>query len=85
VPVLPWVPFFAAALRRERQSGFLFPEFGQNSRKGYFARVPYYWAISDSQDLTVTLDTFTKRGMGLELEYRYVLSRETQGRSRPSA
>ena len=79
VPVLPWVPFFAAALRRERQSGFLFPEFGQNSRKGYFARVPYYWAISDSQDLTVTLDTFTQRGMGLELDYRYVLSREAQG------
>ena len=79
VPVIPWWPFFAAALRRERQSGFLFPEFGQNSRKGYFARVPYYWAISDSQDLTIALDTFTKRGMGLELDYRYVLSRETQG------
>ncbi len=28
VPVIPYVPFFAAALRRERQSGFLFPEFG---------------------------------------------------------
>ncbi len=79
VPVFPWLPFFAAAIRRERQSGFLFPEVGQNSRKGYFARVPYYWAISDSQDLTVTLDTFTKRGMGLELEYRYVLAREAQG------
>ena len=24
-PVIPYVPFFAAALRRERQSGFLFP------------------------------------------------------------
>jgi LPS-assembly protein len=79
VPLIPWWPFFAAALRRERQSGFLFPEFGQNSRKGYFARVPYYWAISDSQDLTIALDTFTKRGMGLELDYRYIVSRETQG------
>ena len=36
--------FFAAALRRERQSGFLFPEFGQSSRRGYFAKVPCYWA-----------------------------------------
>jgi LPS-assembly protein len=79
VPVIPWWPFFAAALRRERQSGFLFPEFGQNSRKGYFARIPYYWAISDSQDLTIALDTFSKRGMGLELDYRYIVSRETQG------
>ncbi|HTI52587.1 MAG TPA: LPS assembly protein LptD [Verrucomicrobiae bacterium] len=79
VPVLPWVPFFAAALRRERQSGFLFPEFGQSSRKGFFTRVPYFWAIDDSQDLTVTLDAFSQRGLGLEGQYRYVLSREQRG------
>ena len=42
VPVWPWFPVFAAALRRERQSGFLFPEFGQSSRKGFFSRVPYF-------------------------------------------
>ena len=78
-PVLPWIPFFAAALRRERQSGFLFPEFGQGSRKGYFTRVPYFWAINDSQDLTVSLDAFSKKGMGLEGAYRYLLSRQTRG------
>ena len=79
VPLLPWVPFFAAALRRERQSGLLFPEFGQNSRKGYFAKVPFYWAIDDSQDLTASLDTFSARGVGLGADYRYVLSREQRG------
>ena len=79
VPVWPWFPFFAAALRRERQSGFLPPEYGQSSRKGYFAKVPYFWAINDSQDLTVTLDTFTKRGFGVEGDYRYILSREQRG------
>src|SRR5712671_5519636 len=79
VPLLPWVLFFAAALRRERQSGFLFPEFGQSSRRGYFAKVPYYWAINDSQDLTVSLDTFSARGIGLDADYRYVLSRDQRG------
>ena len=79
VPVLPWVPFFAAALRRERQSGFLFPEFGQSSRKGFFSRVPYFWAIDDSQDLTVSLDGYSRRGVGIEADYRYVLSREQRG------
>jgi LPS-assembly protein len=78
-PVLPWIPFFAAALRRERQSGFLFPEYGESSRKGYFTRVPYFWAINDSQDLTLTLDAFSKRGFGLEADYRYILSRDQQG------
>jgi LPS-assembly protein len=79
VPLLPWVPFFAAPLRRERQSGFLFPEFGQSSRRGYFAKIPYYWAINDSQDLTVSLDTFSARGVGLDADYRYILSREQAG------
>ncbi len=79
IPVLPWVPFFAAALRRERQSGFLFPEFGQSSRKGVFSKVPYFWAIDDSQDLTVSLDAYSRRGVGLEGDYRYVMSRQQRG------
>jgi LPS-assembly protein len=79
VPVIPWVPFFAASIRRERQSGFLFPEFGSNSRYGFLARAPYYWAINDSQDLTLALDVFSKRGMGADLDYSYILSRDTRG------
>src|SRR5262249_55273914 len=39
-PVIPYMPFFAAALRRERQSGFLFPEYGTNSRYGLLTRIP---------------------------------------------
>jgi len=78
-PVIPWVPFFAASIGRERKSGFLFPEFGSNSRYGFLARTPYYWAINDSQDLTVALDVYTKRGIGADLDYRYVLSRDTRG------
>ena len=79
IPVIPWVPFFAASIRQERHSGFLFPEFGSNSRYGNLARVPYYWAINDSQELTAAMDVFTKRGIGADLEYRYILSRETRG------
>ena len=79
IPVLPWVPFFAAALRRERQSGFLFPEFGTSSRKGFFTKIPYFWAINDSQDLTVSLDTYSRRGFGVLGDYRYILSREQRG------
>jgi len=78
-PVIPWVPFFAASIGRERKSGFLFPEFGSNSRYGFLARTPYYWAINDSQDLTVALDVYTKRGIGADLDYRYILSRDTRG------
>ena len=79
VPLLPWFPFFAAAIRRERQSGFLFPQFGVSSRKGFSARIPYYWAIDDSQDLTVSLDAYARRGFGATLEYRYLMSQDAQG------
>ncbi len=79
LPVLPFVPFFAAALRRERQTGFLFPLFGSTTRKGYFYEQPFYWAISDSQDATFTLDYYQLRGIGANVEYRYLLDAQNKG------
>jgi LPS-assembly protein len=82
VPLIPFFPFFAAAIRRERQTGFLFPKVGSNSRKGLFAEVPFYWAISDSQDLTVGPQVYTERGAGVTADYRYLLSEDHRGRAR---
>lgn len=79
VPLIPFVPFFAAAIRRERQTGFLFPRLGTSSRKGIFAELPFFWAISDSQDATVAPLVFERRGVGLSGEYRYVLSADQRG------
>jgi LPS-assembly protein len=77
--IVPWLPFFAAAIRRERQSGLLFPEFGSSNRKGFIAKIPYFWAINDSQDLTLSLDTFSRWGEGIEGDYRYILSQQARG------
>ncbi len=79
IPLIPFFPIFAAPLRRERQSGFLTPVFGTSSQKGFFAEIPFYWAISDSQDMTVAPGVYTKRGFGGSAEYRYVLSQEEKG------
>ncbi|HEY3067305.1 MAG TPA: LPS assembly protein LptD, partial [Methylomirabilota bacterium] len=79
IPLLPYFPFFAAAIRRERQSGFLFPRLGSTSRKGNFIEQPFYWAISDSQDATFTLDLYEKVGPGVSVDYRYLLSRTSYG------
>jgi LPS-assembly protein len=79
VPLIPFFPVFAAAIRRERQTGFLFPRFGTSSRKGTFLELPFFWAISDSQDATVSADAYTERGYGLHLAYRSVFSREHRG------
>ena len=40
IPLIPFVPFFAAAIRRERQTGFLFPKVGSSSRQGLLRRDP---------------------------------------------
>jgi LPS-assembly protein len=79
IPIIPFFPFFGAAIRRERQTGFLYPEFGNSSTKGAFLKIPFFWAISDSQDLTVALDTYTRRGVGGEGEYRYIMSERARG------
>src|SRR2546428_6470621 len=79
VPLIPYFPFFAAAIRRERQSGFLAPQFGSSSRKGVFAEIPFYWAITDSHDATLSLDAYSPRGVGGSAQYRYVTSRDQRG------
>jgi len=79
VPLIPFFPFFAAAIRRERQTGFLFPRAGRSTRKGYYAEIPFFWAISDSQDATITLDVYQERGVGFNVDYRYILSELNRG------
>jgi LPS-assembly protein len=79
IPLIPFFPFFAAAIRRERQTGFLFPKFGNSSGKGLQAEIPFYWALSDSADVTVAPLFYTRRGPGLNAEARYILSEQQRG------
>jgi len=80
VSIIPYFPFFAAAIRNDRQSGFLAPLLGNSSKKGFYTELPFFWAISDSQDATLTFDAYSNRGFGGALEYRYVLSKDLRGR-----
>ncbi|HEX9765563.1 MAG TPA: LPS assembly protein LptD, partial [Nitriliruptorales bacterium] len=79
IPLIPLVPFFAAAIRRERQTGLLFPKVGMSSDKGFYAEVPFFWAISDSADATIAPIVYTERGLGVSAEHRYVLSAAQRG------
>ncbi len=78
VPVL-YVPRALFPVQRERQSGFLMPRFGASNRRGFQALLPFYWAISKSQDATLAFDLETSARVGLVGDYRYVLSRRTSG------
>jgi len=78
IPVF-YFPYIILPVKSERQSGFLFPTLGNSSKRGVFVDIPYYWAISPSQEATVNLDIQTTRGIGLGLDYRYLRSRASSG------
>lgn len=71
LPVL-YSPYLFASLNAERHTGFLMPAPGYSKTRGVGLTVPFYWAIADNRDATVIVDTFSKRGIGTGLEYRFV-------------
>jgi LPS-assembly protein len=75
VPILytPWISF---PLGSERKSGFLFPSLGYSSRSGAQASVPYYWNIAPNLDLTAEPMLYSRRGVDLAGEFRYLTRRD---------
>jgi len=78
IPVL-YTPYIKVPVYQERKTGFLVPRPGYDSNKGYFIRVPFFWAISESQDATITLTPYSKQGLRGTLEYRYVIDERSKG------
>jgi LPS-assembly protein len=80
VPVI-YLPYIIFPVKTTRQSGFLLPRIGYGSKEeGFKYLQPFYWTIGYSQDATISLDYRSAKGVGGILEYRYVLSRNAQGR-----
>jgi len=70
VPVL-YLPYYYRPLgRNPRESGFLTPNIGNSSLRGYMIGGGYYWAISRSYDLDYILQYFTLRGPASTFNFR---------------
>ena len=54
----------------DRRSGLMIPSAGFSSKLGAFYQQPYYWAISDSSDLTIAPLITENVNPMLELDYR---------------
>jgi LPS-assembly protein len=62
IPVI-WLPYASAPSGRHlRQSGFLIPDIGQSSRKGFVLGDSYYWAPTGWMDATLGAQVFSRRG-----------------------
>ncbi len=70
VPLL-YLPYATApAGRKLRQSGFLLPDFGNTSRKGFVLGDSYYWAPADWVDLALGAQLMSRRGWSQTGEFR---------------
>jgi len=76
VPILG-APVLTFPLTDARKSGWLPPSFDVDNKSGFELAEPYYWNIAPNQDATLTPTLSTRRGAGLDAEYRYLLPSDT--------
>ena len=75
VPILA-APRLTFPLTDARKSGWLPPSFGLDSKSGFQLAVPYYWNIAPNRDATLTPQLSSRRGAGLDTEFRYLEPRD---------
>jgi LPS-assembly protein len=71
VPIL-YSPYLNFPMSNKRKSGFLAPTFGTSGQSGFEFALPYYWNIAEEYDATITPKLFSKRGVQLGGEFRYL-------------
>ncbi len=75
IPVI-YAPYLLIPVRKERKTGFLIPKVGYKSGLGTFVRVPFYWAISESQDATFWATPYSDGSLKVAAEYRQKFSKD---------
>ncbi|WP_243372354.1 LPS assembly protein LptD [Geotalea sp. SG265] len=78
IPLL-YLPYIVFPAKTERQSGLLIPRLGNSTKKGFYLDLPFYWAMTPSQDATINLDIQTRRGVGVGVDYRYLAEGGREG------
>jgi len=78
IPLL-YTPYFWVPVGSKRKSGLLFPSLGYSSERGHVYKQGLFWAIRDNQDATFYLDYYTEKGLAQGIDYRYILSPDTNG------
>jgi LPS-assembly protein len=75
VPII-YLPYMSFPIGPQRKSGFLFPNIGGSSRSGAEVQLPYYWNIRPNVDFTAQPIYYSKRGVDLGGELRYLTDRQ---------
>jgi LPS-assembly protein len=75
---LAYIPYFYAPDPSvKRRTGFLAPSIGNSTTLGYYAEVPYFWALAPNADLTLSPEFTSKFGVLGKAEWRHRLENGT--------
>ncbi len=66
------LPTLSFPLGDTRKSGWLPPTVNLDNRSGVDLTVPFYWDIAPNRDATLAPRLITRRGLGLDAEFRYL-------------
>ena len=70
IPIF-YFPIVVDSIAREpRQTGFLLPNMGNSSQKGFIVGDGFFWAINPSADLMFGVEEYSKRGLAERGEFR---------------
>jgi LPS-assembly protein len=74
VPILA-MPVLSFPLSDDRKTGWLPPSINIDNKSGLELAVPWYWNIAPQRDATLTPIVYSRRGFGLDSEWRYLEAR----------
>ncbi len=69
--IVMYFPYIVLPIKKNRETGLLFPSFGINTNEGIRFQQPLFWNISPHADATLTPSYFGQRGWGSEMEFRH--------------
>jgi lipopolysaccharide assembly outer membrane protein LptD (OstA) len=76
VPVV-WLPWMVYPLKTERESGFLLPDLSLGGRNGFEVGLPFFWAVADPLNATLTPRWMSKRGFKGDLEVESLIGEQS--------
>ncbi len=74
IPKTAYLPNVSLPVAPPRKTGFLTPGFAQGNRLGFGIQLPFFWAITDQLDFTISPMYLTQRGFLWDLENEFKIS-----------
>lgn len=75
VPVF-YFPYLIYPIKRDRETGFLFPTFGQSSSNGIETGLPFFWAAREDLNVLLTPQWLQYRGFKSSIDAEWVFGEE---------